>query len=98
MRHNRPFDMDGSSTIRLVAFAGISPAIPAKGGKPLKESSVACARCEDLCVRYAIRHSRELSKAIQIAAENVADTTIIEVIPDSHWVSVSFDRLATGAT
>lgn len=58
---------------------------------------MACARCEDLCVRYAIRHPRELRKAIQIAAENIADKTLIEVIPDSPWVSVSFDKLAAGA-
>ena len=47
---------------------------------------MACARCEDLCVRYAIRHPRELRKAIQIAAENIADKTLIEVTPDSPWV------------
>ena len=43
---------------------------------------MACARCEDLCVRYAIRHPRELRKAIQIAAENIVDKTLVEVIPD----------------
>lgn len=56
-----------------------------------------CARCEDLCVRYAIRHPRELRKAIQIAAENIADNTLIEVFPDSAPVSVSFDKLAAAA-
>ena len=58
---------------------------------------MACARCEDLCVRYAIRHPRELRRAIQIAAENIADKTLVEVIPDNPWVSVSFDKLAAGA-
>jgi hypothetical protein len=51
----------------------------------------------DLCVRYAIRLPRELRKAIQIAAENIADETLIEVIPDSTCVSVSFGELAKGA-
>jgi hypothetical protein len=58
---------------------------------------VACAQCDDLCVRYAIGHPRELRKAIQIAAENIADKTLVELIPDSPWVSVSFDKLAAGA-
>lgn len=86
-----------SSTIRFVAFAGISPAIPVKGGETLKEPFVACARCEDLCVRYAIRHPRQLRKAIQITAENIADKTLIQVTPEIPWVSVSFDQLAAGA-
>ncbi len=58
---------------------------------------MACARCEDLFVRYAIRHPRELRRAIQIAAENISDRTVVEVIPDSPCVSVSFDKLAAGA-
>jgi len=44
-----------------------------------------------------IRHPRELRKAIQIAAENIADKTLVEVIPDSPCVSVSFGKLAAGA-
>jgi hypothetical protein len=58
---------------------------------------VACTRCEDLCVRYAIRHPRELRKAIQIAVENTVDRTLAEVNPGSPWASVSFDKLAAGA-
>lgn len=58
---------------------------------------MACARCRDLCVRYAIGHPRELRKAIQIAAENIADKTLIEVISDNSSISVSFDKLAAGA-
>jgi hypothetical protein len=58
---------------------------------------VACDRCADLCVRYAIRSARELHKAIQTAAENIADKTITEVILDSPWVSVLFVDLAKGA-
>jgi hypothetical protein len=58
---------------------------------------VACTRCENLCVRYAIRHPSELRKAIQIAAEYLADKTLVEVISDSPPVSVSFDKLAAGA-
>ena len=58
---------------------------------------MACDRCANLCVRYAIRSASELHGAIQIAAENVADKTIAEVILDSSWVSVSFVELAKGA-
>ncbi len=58
---------------------------------------MACARCKDVCVWYAIRHPRELRKAIHIAAENIADKTLIEVIPNNPWVSLSFDELAGGA-
>ena len=58
---------------------------------------MACDRCADLCVRYAIRSPRELHKAIQIAAENIADKTLTEVIPDHPLVSVSFVELAKGA-
>jgi len=64
---------------------------------PTECSSVACDRCADLCVRYAVRLPRELRKAIQIAAENIADKTLVEVLPNSTWVSVSFDELAKGA-
>jgi hypothetical protein len=59
---------------------------------------VTCDRCADLCVRYAIRHPRELRKAIQIAAENIADKTLVEVLPDSPWVSVSNSRKAQHGT
>ncbi|MDR7008840.1 hypothetical protein J2W46_005769 [Paraburkholderia strydomiana] len=34
---------------------------------------------------------------MQIAAENIADKTLIEVVPDSRLVFVSFDKLAAGA-
>lgn len=71
--------------------------LPAKSSENLTEPSVACDQCADLCVRYAIRHARELRKAIQIAAENIADKTIVEVIPENPWVSVSFVELAKGA-
>jgi hypothetical protein len=59
---------------------------------------MACAQCETLCVRYAISQPRELRKAIRVAAENIADKTLAEVIPDNPCVSISFDRLAAGAT
>jgi hypothetical protein len=73
------------------------PITPLNVKIPTESSSVACDRCADLCVRYAIRHPRELRKAIQIAAENIADKTLVEVLPDSPWVSVSCNELAKGA-
>jgi hypothetical protein len=57
---------------------------------------MSCEKCADLCVRYAIRHPRELSKAIQIAVENIADGTLAEVIPDHPWVSIPFSELSKG--
>jgi hypothetical protein len=75
----------------------LSRVISFEDGKTLKKSSVACARCEKVCVRYAIKHPREVRKAMQIAAENFADKTLVEVIPASPSVSVSSDELATGA-
>lgn len=35
--------------------------------------------------------------AIQIAAANIADKTLVEVISDNPWVSVPFEKLAKGA-
>ena len=58
---------------------------------------MACDRCADLCVRYAIRSPRELRKAIQIAAENIADRTLVEVVPDDPCVFVPFVELAKSA-
>lgn len=58
---------------------------------------MACDRCADLCVRYAIRSPRELHKAIQIARENIADKTIAEVTPERPCVSALFTDLAKGA-
>jgi hypothetical protein len=57
---------------------------------------VSCERCIDLCIRYAIRHPRELDHAIQIAAQNIADGTISEVVSDPRWNSCSFEKLSTG--
>lgn len=58
---------------------------------------MACDQCADLCVRYAIKHPRELRRAIQIAAENIADKTIVEMVTAPPPVSVSFVELAKGA-
>ena len=56
-----------------------------------------CERCTDVCVRYAVRSPSELRKAIQIAAENLTDQTLIEVIPSTPCVSVPFIDLSKGA-
>jgi hypothetical protein len=58
---------------------------------------MACDHCADLCVRYAIRSLRELRKAIQIAAENIAAKTLEEVIPDRTLDSVSLVELEKGS-
>lgn len=58
---------------------------------------MACDRCADLCVFYAIRSPHELRKAIQIAAENLEDQTIAEANPSTNCVSVPFFELSRGA-
>ena len=58
---------------------------------------VTCEQCSDLCVRYSIRHPRELRNAIQIAAQNIADKTLVEVVADSMLCSIIFSELANGA-
>lgn len=60
------------------------------------EARVPCQQCADLCVRYAIRHPRELHKAIKIAAQNIADGVLVETIPDPRCVSVPFEELLRG--
>lgn len=56
---------------------------------------MACEKCEELCVRYAIRLPSDLRKAISIANQNVADGTLVDTTdPSAH--SVSFAQLAAG--
>jgi hypothetical protein len=55
-----------------------------------------CEKCADLCVGYAICHPRELRKAIEIAAENIADGTLVELIPDHPCVAITFSELSKG--
>jgi hypothetical protein len=58
--------------------------------------AMACAKCNDLCVRFAIQQPYELRRAIEIAKQNVEDGTISE-IPDANPLSqVSFSALAAG--
>jgi hypothetical protein len=62
---------------------------------------MSCARCSDLCVTFAIRVPADLTKAISIARENIADGTLVEVEPPSEAVrfepSVTLAELAAGA-
>jgi len=57
---------------------------------------MSCASCADLCVRYQIRHPRELQSAIDIASQNVEDGTIVEVQDASLSNQFSFSELASG--
>ncbi|ACX94951.1 hypothetical protein [Halothiobacillus neapolitanus] len=58
---------------------------------------MACDKCKELCIRYAIRLPGNLRKAISIASQNVTDGTLIDTTdPSAH--SVSFAQLAAGQT
>lgn len=58
---------------------------------------MACDKCKDLCVRYAIRLPSDLRKAITVANQNISDGTLIETTdPSEH--SVTFAQLAAGQT
>lgn len=57
---------------------------------------MSCTSCADLCVRYQIRHPRELQNAIKIANQNVEDGTLVEVQDASLSNQLSFSELASG--
>jgi hypothetical protein len=57
---------------------------------------MACAKCDELCVRFPIRQPHELRRAIEIASQNVADGTISEVPDTNSYSEVSFSELAAG--
>jgi hypothetical protein len=55
---------------------------------------MACEKCIDLCVQFAIRQPYELRRAIEIIRQNIEDGTLSEA-PDSNLLSrVSFSALA----
>lgn len=58
---------------------------------------MACNRCHDLCITYPIRTPGELRKAIVVAAGNVKDDTIEEVLVQGPVVEpyVPFDHVVT---
>lgn len=56
-----------------------------------------CTSCADLCVRYQIRHPRELRNAIDIVSKNIEDGTIVEVVDASLANHLSFSALASGS-
>ena len=54
-----------------------------------------CEKCNDLCVRFAIRRPQDLRRAIQIASQKVEAGEISEV-PDTSPSQVPFSALASG--
>jgi hypothetical protein len=62
---------------------------------------MACARCQELAVEIRIRTPSELEKAIRVAQDNLADSTIREVsVSNPHGQShgqCSFSEVAAGA-
>jgi len=60
---------------------------------------MSCSRCQDLCVTYRIRTPGELTKALSIVTENLADNTLEEIKSrDSSFERyVPFDSVATGS-
>ena len=57
---------------------------------------MACEKCNDLCVRFAIRQPHQLKQAIKIASENVADGTISEIQDPAPICQATFSELAAG--
>lgn len=57
---------------------------------------MSCEKCQDLCVRFAIRQPNELRRAIQIAKQNLDDGTISEVPNPDPISRVTFSALAKG--
>ena len=57
---------------------------------------MACPSCDNLCIRYAIRHPRDLHHAIEIAKQNINDGTLVEVQDSSPHSDVSFNVIASG--
>lgn len=58
---------------------------------------MSCPSCVDLCVRYRIDSPDELRKAIRIAAQNVQDGTLREVVSPENGNRLTFHELAQGA-
>ena len=73
-----------------------SKAAAAQLSSPLEVSLMACAKCNDLCVRYAIEHPSDLRQAIKIAKQNIEDATISEVHNLNSISQASCSELAAG--
>ena len=57
---------------------------------------MACPRCEELCVKFAIRSPGELQKAIRIAQQNLQDKTLKEASENDAENQTSFAKVASG--
>ena len=55
-----------------------------------------CPRCEDLCVRFAIRSPSDLRQAVKIAHQNIQDGTLREAAENKEESQVSFSEIAVG--
>ncbi len=55
-----------------------------------------CEKCNELCVRFAIRQPRDLQRAIEIAKQNIDDGTITEISDSTPISQITFSALATG--
>ena len=57
---------------------------------------MACEKCHDLCVRFAIRQPSQLKEAIKIAGQNLADQTISEIKDPDSICQATFSELIAG--
>ena len=56
-------------------------------------SAERCAKCADLRVRYDIRTPAELTKAIHVIRDNLADGTLKDITQPAHSPSGNFRDL-----
>jgi hypothetical protein len=54
---------------------------------------MACEKCKELCVRFAIRHPQDLRRTIEIAKQNIQDGTIVEIQTISQDDQIPFSEL-----
>ena len=57
---------------------------------------MACPKCNDLCVRFAIRQPYELRRAIEITKQNIEDGTLLEIRNANPLSRISFSSLVAG--
>ena len=58
---------------------------------------MACARCQELAVDVKIRAPSELKSAIRVARDNIADSTIREVVSGNERGHRTFSEVVAGA-
>ncbi|ORM90300.1 hypothetical protein HA50_23035 [Pantoea cypripedii] len=55
---------------------------------------MSCEHCQDLCVKYVIRHPEHLRKAIRIAKHALNEGILTEIEATDEWNQYSFNECA----